>query len=58
MDNKLPFIATHDATVKKELLQAGFTLIEENNGRYVFLNDKKMSFDKDGKVYFTNRLFL
>lgn len=56
-DNKL-FITTHDEETRDQLLATGFTMVENANGRYVFLNDKTVTFDKDGKVYYTDRLFI
>jgi hypothetical protein len=56
MNNKMPFVVTHDDHVKDELLKNGFTLVEDQNGRYVFLNNRTISFDQTGKVQFTDRL--
>lgn len=57
-EQKKLFITTHDEETRDKLLDIGFTMVEDANGRYVFLNDKTMTFDKDGKVYYTDRLFI
>ena len=56
MGNKMPFIVTHDAHVKDELLASGFTIVEDKDGRYVFLNNKTVAFNEDGRAVFTDRL--
>lgn len=57
-NKKEMFITTHDEGTRDKLLSCGFTMVESANGRFVFLNDKSLTFDKDGKVYYTDRLFI
>lgn len=54
--NKKLFITTTFADVAKELKEAGFKLVEQQNGKWVFLNDRKFSASESGKVVETNIL--
>lgn len=54
--NKKLFITTTFADVAKELKEAGFKLVEQQNGKWVFLNDRKFSASERGKVVETNIL--
>lgn len=60
--NKQQFIITFDEVVKEKLLNQNFTLISNNNGNFIFINDGIMTFDNDeykdilSKIAYTNVL--
>lgn len=47
MDNKTQFIYTMDQSIADRLQEQNFTLLSENNGTYVFMNDSKLTFGFD-----------
>lgn len=63
MDNKLTkkhFIFTFSPELKEELIKNNFTLMSDVEGKFTFLNDGILNFDKDEekikKIHFTNML--
>ena len=58
MSNKSLFIKTNDLDTKKTLENEGFQLLNEENGFFVFLNNKsKMNFNDNYKnVICTNSI--
>lgn len=51
------FIIASDSFTKKQLLEKGFTLLNENNDKAIFINDSNIMFDKKGLKYaYTNTL--
>lgn len=63
--DKQQFIYTMDKKVADCLIKYGFTLLSDNNGNYVFINDKPLTFaDEDeekqkevlSKIAYTNVL--
>lgn len=44
---KQQFILTLDKSVSEQLIHQGFTLLSDNNERYIFLNNSTLKFDKD-----------
>lgn len=47
--NNMPFIITTDVDTKDKLLKLGFSLIEEENNKYTFLNDVNLKFNENGE---------
>lgn len=47
MDNKQKFIYTMDASVAEILSKQNFTLLSDNNGNYIFLNNGVLTFESD-----------
>ena len=62
MDNKQKFIYTMDASIADRLIKQGFTLISDNNGSYIFMNNGKLTFKSEEdkniltKIAYTNVL--
>lgn len=59
MDKKKCFITTTDENVKEVFIKAGYPLVSSDSGRWTFVNikdGKDLSFAKDGKFSFTNKL--
>lgn len=56
MDKKKNFIMTTDVETSRKLLEEGFQLIDESNGKYTFLNNAKMNFNGKEKFIFTDKL--
>ena len=62
MDNKQKFIYTMDASIADRLTKQGFTLLADNNGNYIFLNNGKLKFESEEdkniltKIAYTNVL--
>ena len=52
------FIYTPNMSTAKELIQRGYQLFEKNDGRWTFINNKKLTFSDLDSVFLTNRLFL
>lgn len=56
-DNK--FIYTTSKVSADKLMNIGFTLLQEVNGQYFFLNDiDKLVFEEINEVAYTDKLFL
>lgn len=51
------FIVTTSAKKADELSKAGFQMISNSDGRWLFINDSKLTFTFDENVSFTNRLY-
>lgn len=51
------FIVTTSAKKADELSKAGFQMISNSDGRWLFINDSKLTFTFDENVTFTNRLY-
>ena len=47
MDKKTQFIYTMDQSIADRLQEQNFTLLLENNGTYVFMNNGKLTFNSD-----------
>lgn len=47
MDNKQKFIYTMDASVAEILSKQNFTILSDNNGNYIFLNNGVLTFESD-----------
>ena len=63
MDNKQKFIYTMDASIADRLKKQGFTLLSDNNGNYIFMNNGVLTFEEDenqkdilSKIAYTNVL--
>lgn len=62
MDNKQKFIYTMDESIAEKLINKGFTLLSDNNGNYVFMNNCVLTFDTEEdkniltKIAYTNVL--
>ena len=62
MDNRQKFIYTMDASIADRLTKQGFTLLADNNGNYIFLNNGKLRFESEEdkniltKIAYTNVL--
>ena len=62
MDNKQKFIYTMDASIADRLTKQGFTLLIDNNGSYIFMNNGTLTFDSEEdkniltKIAYTNVL--
>lgn len=52
------FIYCKDNTIKNKLLSQGYQLLKEQNGMFVFADNKKLVFDDSlkNKVVFSNRM--
>lgn len=59
---KQPFIFTQDENVVNYLTSNGFTLLSDNNGQFMFMNNGVLKLDKDEdkniltKMAFTNKM--
>lgn len=47
MDNKQKFIYTMDKSIAEILQKQGFTLLSDNNGNYIFMNNGKLKFESE-----------
>lgn len=47
MDKKQQFIYTMDKSIAERLKEQGFTLLLDNNGNYIFMNNGVLTFDSD-----------
>lgn len=63
MDKKQKFIYTMDASIADRLKEQGFTLLSDNNGNYIFMNNGILTFKEDenqkdvlSKIAYTNVL--
>lgn len=62
MDNNQKFIYTMDASIADRLTKQGFTLLVDNNGSYIFMNNGKLRFESEEdkniltKIAYTNVL--
>lgn len=62
MDNKQKFIYTMDVSIADRLTKQGFTLLVDNNGSYIFMNNGKLRFESEEdkniltKIAYTNVL--
>lgn len=65
MDNKQKFIYTMDVSIAEILQKQGFTLLSDNNGNYIFMNDGALTFKAEeeskrkeilSKIAYTNVL--
>ena len=63
MDKKQKFIYTMDASIADRLKKQSFTLLSDNNGNYIFMNNGVLTFKEDenqkdilSKIAYTNVL--
>ena len=63
MDKKQKFIYTMDASIADRLKKQSFTLLSDNNGNYIFMNNGILTFKEDenqkdilSKIAYTNVL--
>lgn len=62
MDNNQKFIYTMDKSIADRLTKQGFTLLSDNNGSYIFMNNGVLTFDYEEdkniltKIAYTNVL--
>ena len=47
MDKKQQFIYTMDKSIAERLKEQGFTLLLDNNGNYIFMNNGVLTFSSD-----------
>lgn len=47
MDKKQQFIYTMDKSIAERLKEQGFTLLSDNNGNYIFMNNGVLIFSSD-----------
>ena len=47
MDKKQQFIYTMDKSIAEKLKEQGFTLLLDNNGNYIFMNNGVLTFASD-----------
>ena len=47
MDKKQQFIYTMDKSIAERLIKQNFTLLSDNNGNYIFMNNGVLTFDSD-----------
>ena len=47
MDKKQQFIYTMDSSIADRLKEQGFTLLLDNNGNYIFMNNGILTFSSD-----------
>lgn len=47
MDKKQQFIYTMEKSIAERLKEQGFTLLLDNNGNYIFMNNGVLTFDSD-----------
>ena len=47
MDKKQQFIYTMDKSIAERLKEQGFTLLSDNNGNYIFMNNGILTFSSD-----------
>lgn len=53
---KKPFIITSSTETANELKKLNFTLISEENEKYMFLNDANLKFDENGNEVKLNKM--
>lgn len=56
LNKKRPFIVTTDSNTANQLKELNFTLIQEDNGRYMFLNNSTLKFDENGEEIKLNKM--
>lgn len=62
MDNKQKFIYTMEKSIADRLIKQNFTLLSDNNGSYIFMNNGVLTFDSEEdkniltKIAYTNVL--
>ena len=62
MDKKQQFIYTMDKSIADRLIKQNFSLLSDNNGNYIFLNNGKLKFESEEdkniltKISYTNVL--
>lgn len=62
MDKKQQFIYTMDSSIAERLIKQNFTLLSDNNGNYIFMNNGVLTFDSEEdkniltKIAYTNVL--
>lgn len=62
MDKKQKFIYTMDKSIADRLIKQNFTLISDNNGNYIFMNNGTLIFENEEdkniltKIAYTNVL--
>lgn len=62
MDNRQKFIYTMDKSIADRLIKQNFSLLSDNNGNYIFLNNGKLRFESEEdkniltKIAYTNVL--
>lgn len=63
MDKKQKFIYTMDASIADRLKKQGFTILSDNNGNFIFMNNGVLTFEEDenqkdilSKIAYTNVL--
>ena len=47
MDKKQQFIYTMEKSIADRLVKQGFTLLSDNNGNYIFMNNGVLTFSSD-----------
>lgn len=47
MDKKQQFIYTMDKSIAERLKEQGFTILSDNNGNYIFMNNGVLTFSSD-----------
>lgn len=47
MDKKQQFIYTMDKSIAERLIKQNFTLLSDNNGNYIFMNNGVLTFSSD-----------
>ena len=63
MDKKQKFIYTMDTSIADRLKKQDFTILSDNNGNYIFMNNGILTFEEDenqkdvlSKIAYTNVL--
>ena len=62
MDKKQQFVYTMDKSIADRLIKQNFSLLSDNNGNYIFLNNGKLKFESEEdkniltKIAYTNVL--
>ena len=54
--NDMPFIITTDSDTANQLKDMHFTLLSEDNGKYMFINNGTLKFDENGKEIKLNKM--
>ena len=54
---KKNFILTKSADTANELKKAGYILVNQSDGHWLFINDSKLTFSFNEDVTFTNKLY-
>lgn len=55
-NKKKPFIITTDGDTANQLKELNFTLIQEDKGKYLFLNNSTLKFDENGEEIKLNKM--